>query len=257
MPNATKAMTNSFESKGTASALADFSAWMTSEPGFLLRSECSFFHPAFSGEITFVPAGAEAPSTGLLVHEDMWQAKRTIIQSRIASLIGANRKIHGRLTQVFKLNQTELNAFLSTHHLQGPVRAKVKLGLVHNGDLVAVAAFAKPCPVDREGHRISSVEWVRYCSATGLSVVGALDKLFKHYCALYRPQDVMSMVDLEWTDGSGFEKIGFRKIGTTAPVRFAVNPNTGMRTPASALSNEELAKCLTVINRGNTKWVFP
>jgi len=257
MPTATKTMTNSSEQENHSAALSDFADWLTSRSGFLPSSDRAFAHPDFSGEIAFVCSGAVAPSTGLIVHEDVWRSKRQIVQSRITSLIGANRKIHGRLTQVIQLNQMELNSFLTAYHLQGQVRAKVKLGLMYKGDLVAVAAFAKPCPVDRDGQRLTSVEWVRYCTVTGLSVVGGLDKLFKHYCARYNPQDVMTAVDLEWTDGNGFEKIGFRKIGTSTPMRFAVNPATGQRTPLTAINEADMEGLPIVSNRGNAKWVFP
>lgn len=244
---------------------------MMSLPGIEPSGPCSFFHSGKNVSLHFVPAGMAAPAAGTIVHQDLWHHRGRIVKSRIRSILGLNKKIPAKRTEVVVLEAEVFRQFLIEHHLFGAVRAKVRLGLIYHGEFVAVAGFSKPCPIHRDGRVFSSVEFVRFCTALDVNVMGGTGKLVRYYLERFRPEDLMSTVDLEWSDGRGFKEIGFREINQTAPTEFLVAKESLERhgpgrfseemkkalAAASAADSVESLGYTVVRNRGNVKLVYP
>ena len=51
--------------------------------------------------------------------EDVWIAKKDQVLSRIHSMLGLNKRIHGRSTTVGKVSKADAALFLQQYHLQG------------------------------------------------------------------------------------------------------------------------------------------
>jgi len=270
MQTATKATANCSSLIQSADERS-FSDWMLSLPGMESTGRWSYFHSGKNVAVHFVPTGKAAPPEGIIVHQDLWHHKPEIIKSRIQSILGLNQKIPGKRTEVVVLAPEVFRHFLIKNHLFGAVRAKVRLGLIYKGELVAIAGFSKPCPIHRDGRVLSSVEFVRFCTALGTNVMGGTGKLVRYYLENFRPEDLMSTVDLEWSGGNGFREIGFREISRTAPTAFLVKKGSLERYGPGRFS-EEMKKAsedknalesldtlgyLPVRNRGNAKWVYP
>lgn len=162
----------------------------------------------------------------LVVWEDHFFHKPEIIRSRIASRFGVTERIHARQCRIEVIDKPTLHAFLETHHMHVPAGAKTKLGLYRKEELVAVASFSKPCPIHRDGRVWKSVELIRFCNASGSTVVGGLSKLLKYYIRRYAPEDIMTYADLEWSSGESYRRLEFREIGKREPQQFWIQPGT-------------------------------
>ena len=159
----------------------------------------------------------------ITIWEDQYIHYKKVIQSRLLSSFGKTHKIHARVTEVRQLNQTELDDFLTQHHLQGSTKAKHKFGLFYKGELVSVASFSKACPIDRDQVRYRSHELIRFCNKTGSTVVGGLSKLIAHFVKKHKPEDIMTYADCDWGLGKGYEKIGFQLIEHTPARAFYID----------------------------------
>ena len=165
----------------------------------------------------------------VVIWEDLWTTKNALMRSRLLSMFGKTRRIHARECEVQPLTKPQLFAYLKQHHLHVPTAAKTKLGLVREGELVAVASFGKQCPIDRDGRRWQSAELIRFCNATGTTVVGGLSKLIKHYTRTFSPEDIMTYADREWSSGGSYRRLKFKEVGVREGQTFWVQPGTLQR----------------------------
>ena len=165
----------------------------------------------------------------VVIWEDLWTTKNALMRSRLLSMFGKTRRIHARECEVQPLTKPQLFAYLKQHHLHVPTAAKTKLGLVREGELVAVASFGKQCPIDRGGRRWQSAELIRFCNATGTTVVGGLSKLIKHYTRTFSPEDIMTYADREWSSGGSYRRLKFKEVGVREGQTFWVQPGTLQR----------------------------
>jgi hypothetical protein len=191
------------------------------------------------------------------IHQDQWQGSQGLVQSMLASQLGRSERIHARHTHLRDLTNDQLVEFLEQHHLLMPIRARYKFGLYKNKMLVAVAAFSKPRKIWRESRTYLSCELLRFCNHQGLTVVGGMGKLLRHFEKQVQPEDIMSYADLEWSQGAVYRTLGFQEVGTTAPHFFTIHPTTGMRqyADAGALKTTIGRPPGIVCNAGNLKFV--
>lgn len=183
--------------------------------------------PTRGGSIDARLPFSEDPS--VVIWEDFWQTKNALMRSRLLSMFGKTRRVHARLCQVEAITQPVLVGFLETHHLHPPTSAKTKLALMQDGDIKAVASFSKPCPVDRGGRQWKSVELIRFCNASGTTVVGGLSKLIKHYIRNFEPEDIMTYADQEWSSGGSYRRLNFQEVGQREALEFWIEPGTFRR----------------------------
>nr|WP_293844922.1 hypothetical protein [uncultured Arsenicibacter sp.] len=226
--------------------------------------------------------------------EDVRRTKPTIVRSRLQALTGQSERIPARLTNVQRIDRPTLDQFLTTHHLQVPTQSKYKYGLflpkryfrVLSPDfrarytrdtddelLVAVATFSFPRSVTRHEQPFRSYEMVRFANHVFTTVVGGLDKLLKAFVtdqySLHPPAeghpfiDVMTYADRDWSDGRSYERLGFERVGITAPQTFWLDPASYVRYYPHRLP-EDLSETdlpargfLPVVNAGSIKFIKP
>ncbi len=202
--------------------------------------------------------------------EDVWQTKRSIVESRLMSIFGKSETIPARLTQVQRIDKPTLDKFLINNHLQSKVNAKLKYGLflpsryfrvIQNEKvlfenahkeafLVAVASFSNAKKFIREGQEYRSYELIRFANYKGFTVVGGLNKLLKMFIDEHAPDDIMTYADADWSDGTNYEKIGFERIELTHPLSFELDNETFTRNLA-----DENTK-IKIYNSGNWKFLM-
>jgi len=202
--------------------------------------------------------------------EDIWQTKRSIIESRLMSLFGKSETIPARLTQVQRIDKPMMDKFLINNHLQSTVNAKLKYGLflpsryfrvIQNEKvlqeninkeafLVAVASFSNAKKIIREGQEYRSYELIRFANYKGFTVVGGLNKLLKMFIDEHVPDDIMTYADADWSDGANYEKIGFERIELTPPLTFKLDNETFTRKLADENTENK------VFNSGNWKFLM-
>ncbi len=201
-----------------------------------------------------------------LIHlwEDVWKNKPSIVQSRLNAITGQFTRIHARETKVVKINKPELDAFLNQHHLMGATGGKYKLGLAWNKELVAVASFGKECPVHRKGKVYNSVELIRFCNKVGHTVTGGMSKLIASLVQQVHPDDIMTSVDLDWSNGKAYERLGFELSAIMPQQEVWVHTATMHRYLPHRLPKElqhaqmpEDIDCVRIFNSGNLKYILP
>ncbi|GLU56098.1 hypothetical protein Dfri01_55590 [Dyadobacter frigoris] len=222
----------------------------------------------------FIINQSEIRSKGISIvtlWEDIWYAKRGIVQSRLNAILGISQRIPGRVTQARKLDKPTANDFLDKNHLQGSVSSKIRYGLflpkryfrVLNADfqidtgieelLVAVATFSHPRTFEREGKLYRSYELIRFSNLRNTTVVGGFDKLLRAFTEEYKPGDIMTYADLEWSDGTSYRRLGFEEISDKDPVHFWLDPTLNVRY--SENRKPESDKLIEIYNAGSRKFV--
>ena len=148
-----------------------------------------------------------------LIHiwEDYWISKKDICKSLIASALGIyERKIYARNCDCRIITSEECSSFLEKNHIQGDVKASLRLGLFYNNEPVQVACWGK------SRFKEGEYELYRMCSLLNTQVVGGFSKLIKHSDL----SQFISYVDRALFNGKGYESTGFKVIEYTTPGYF-------------------------------------
>ena len=176
------------------------------------------------------------------LHQDVWIRKQDIVQCRLLhqlDLISRDnhqqqmkkkKRIYARKTTVQRINATLATTFLQKHHLWGsPTRsAKYYYGLFSTSlddtqeELVAVASFSSRRKVHRQNQVYKSHELIRYCSESHTSVIGGISKLCSHFIQTIQPDDIITVIDRDWGDGSGWHSLGFQTVSIMDPLPMVV-----------------------------------
>jgi len=202
--------------------------------------------------------------------EDIWLTRPGQVLSRISSLLGRNKKVHGRKTKVRTITQPEADNFLNRFHLQGSVKARHRYALETAGEMVAVALFSGKRNMTRKRSDYISVELMRFANAAGITVQGGLSKLIKHLINALSPDDVMTYADLDWSYGKGYTKLGFELTEQSPPAEIWLSCETMTRYFPHRLPDEAKVYLLSpdfsdkmrslrytrVYNTGNLKYIL-
>ena len=122
--------------------------------------------------------------------------------------------------------------------------------------LIGVATFSGGRTMkvgERKGKR--SYELIRFASLKGYVVVGGMDKLLKAFTNEHEPDDIMSYIDRDWSDGRSYDKLGFEKIDTSLPQIFFINHSTMERMSVNVLTTEMDDNYLKVFNAGSVRYI--
>lgn len=210
----------------------------------------------------------------ITIFEDEWALKRPIVESRIRGLLGYHcETIDARKTQIREISARESREFLDANHIQGADKASVKLGLFFNGELVEIATFKKTNMT--KGGDGSEWELSRLCSKLNIRVRGGAGKLIAHFQRHVNTDNIplISFADRRWSDGSLYETLGFKFVGSTPPSywymehyktrihRSALMKHRLVETDADKKFTEwELAQKRgfdRIWDCGTTKWILP
>jgi len=202
---------------------------------------------------------AAQPRARRLIHlwEDQWQERPEIVRSRLLASLGRTRREFARRTHAERIDAATLDAFLAENHLWGPTKARFRYGLYTGpkrsprvgtsgskggagvrgagdkaeeaGELIAVASFSPRRHMPRtDGGRSRSHEMIRYCSRQGESVVGGISKLMAAFARDAEPDDIVTVVDRDWSTADGWRGLGFVSVQRMEPVAFFVGQD-GLR----------------------------
>lgn len=161
--------------------------------------------------------------------EDQWLFQNCKVRSKILSILGKTEKIHARKTKMYSIDNKQLLDFLERNHLLVPIKAKYKYGLIYNSSLVAIMSFSKSRIINRDGTAYNSFEMLRFCSELNVTVVGGFSKLLSHFIKVNKPDDIMTYVDADWSNGKTYMDLGFELLETMPSMEFLINSETGVR----------------------------
>lgn len=142
------------------------------------------------------------------IFEYEWENKniKNKIINQLRNLLGLNEyKIFARKCKIKEVSTEEAKKFLELNHLQGADKAKIKLGLYFDNELVAIMTFCKP-----RFNKKFEWELSRFCCKANTTVVGGASKLFQYFIKNYNPENIISYSDIAHTKGKLYEKLGFK-----------------------------------------------
>ncbi|WP_159637228.1 hypothetical protein [Sphingobacterium composti Ten et al. 2007 non Yoo et al. 2007] len=170
------------------------------------------------------------------------------VLQRLRGLFGKGERLYARHTVVARVDKQVVSEFLDEYHLNMPLKGKYRYGLFHDGELVSVAVFSGG-RIMREIHEeFRSFELLRFCHKADYLVIGGISKLLKAFIKDFKPNDIMTYSDRDWSQGVSLQKIGFVSEGTTEPNHFYIK--NGKRL--TYLDNKEKYDYI-VTNRGSFK----
>lgn len=138
--------------------------------------------------------------------------QKRLVESMIAAKLGITMaKIYARKTTIREVSSEEAAGFLRDNHLQGIVPSSVRLGLYHNEELVSIMTFAKP-RYTKQYHW----ELMRFCNKAGFHVIGGASKLLAAFRKMHAGS-IVSYANRRFSNGGLYEKLGFTRIGASAP----------------------------------------
>lgn len=218
-------------------------------------------------------ASREEGGYPLVVTEDRWRRQGEMMRARILAHLELFSQAYARNCEVRRIEKAEAQAFLGKNHSYGYAACRYRYGLFlkrHTGHiaeelrsldsarddkteirdgreirqdgngqigkLIAVATFSNARRWIKDGKEISSYEWTRYASLPDMRVSGGMGKLLKAFIKDVQPDDIMSYADLEWSEGTVYERLGFKKeyLGKE-PVLFTVDCRTWERRAVRSL----------------------
>lgn len=148
------------------------------------------------------------------VFENEWINKSDIVKSVVKTSLGlVDDRIYARECSVIHIQESDKNDFLNKNHLQGEDKSTVKLGLIHNDELVSVMTFRRSSRFEK------GVEWelTRFCNKLNTSVVGGAAKLFSFFLKEFNPKMIVSYCDRRFFSGGVYKKLGFNFVKHTSP----------------------------------------
>lgn len=130
--------------------------------------------------------------------------------------------VFARNCEARRIDAQTARKFLDVNHRLGSASGRYFYGLfvirctglnelvLSPGTLVAVAAFSNARRWLKENGKISSYEWIRYASLSGIRVVGGMGKVLDSFIKDVHPDDIMSYADLSSPDGGKvYSTLGF------------------------------------------------
>lgn len=171
-----------------------------------------------------------------LIHifEDEWMFKRDIVESRLRNLMGiSSEKTYARKCRIEKIENKEKKSFLEENHIQGDDVSFLAYGLRLNGKLVSIITFSKPrlaLGIRKKTETEKTIELSRFCSAKNTNVIGAFERLVKHFAESHVEFDKLyTYADCRWSgvnpEKTVYFKCGFEYLHTTKPNYFYLKKN--------------------------------
>ena len=179
----------------------------------------------------------------IIITQDRWRRQQGMMRARLLAHLEVFIPMFARNCEVRKIDKETAKSFLDENHSYGDAACRYRYGLylkrytgkrgesgITPGTLVAVATFSNARKWLKGDKTIRSYEWTRYASLPGVRINGGMGKVLKAFIQEVQPDDIMSYADLEWSEGTVYEQLGFRLEGQKASVAFEVDGSWG-RSP--------------------------
>ena len=144
-------------------------------------------------------------------HQLMNPIKYTIIKSMLLNKLNLTpNKIFARKCIIQPVSSKDYKEFCTHNHIQGHSPTQIKLGLYHNGILVACMGFSKLRVNLGNKSTEGKYELVRYCTLINTNVVGGASRLLKHFEKTINPQYLVSYSDNDYSSGNLYKSLNFQ-----------------------------------------------
>jgi len=151
----------------------------------------------------------------LHIFENEWIYKKDIWKQIINQNLGIISPTNVDKCTVKEISSKEAETFLENNHLMGYVESDIHIGLYRLDDLIQVMTFR---------YLNNNFELTRMCNKLG--IVAEFSKIFDFFKNTFKPDEITSYADRRWSDGSEYEKLGFKFSHYVKPKLFYFLPNT-------------------------------
>ena len=151
----------------------------------------------------------------ITIFEDEWAHHETIVKHKLLCILNAptGLRTYARKCKIDTITSNDVyTKFLNNNHVQGEVNASVKLGLYHEGILVAVMGLRNTC---NSVYDLNSF-------ASSYNVVGGFSKLLSYFKRNYDWSEIYTFADRRWSEGDLYLKTGFEHVHNTQPNYFYI-----------------------------------
>ena len=175
----------------------------------------------------------------LIIPEDRWHRQQEMMKARLLAHLEIFTPIYARNCEIRRIDKPTAAEFLDRTHAYGDAACKYRYGMflkrstghiaregrcdIPAGTLIAVGTFSNARKWIKNGKEIRSYEWTRFASLPGLRISGGMGKILKAFIEEVHPDDIMSYADLEWSEGTVYEQLGFTLEGQKEPVLFGID----------------------------------
>ena len=204
------------------------------EEGFIFGSEGIFFYNKkiffkfleeknyLTGELKNLKYNLSLSNNGsietIIIFNDLIQNKDRIILSRILNKLGTSKTIFARKCDIQEIESKNAREFLERTHIQGYCKSSIKIGLYYQGKLVSIMTFGeKRVALGNKKNLVNEYELLRFSSENDTVVIGGASRLINYFIKNYKPKNILSFADRNWSNGNVYEKLGFTKISETNP----------------------------------------
>ncbi len=142
------------------------------------------------------------------------------LNTRLKSILGLNKsKIGARKCEIRQIDSKHKSRFLSKYHLQGDLASNINYGLFYKNRLLSVMTFGNYRKSVGSNAVNNEYELYRYCTMSGVSVIGGAAKLFQAFIREFNPEKIISYADRRYTSAADsiYTKIGMTTLHTTIP----------------------------------------
>lgn len=157
--------------------------------------------------------------TLIQIFEHEWRDKQSQVKSFLRSKLGKNEiRLSARNLQIKKVDSRTSIDFLDKYHIQGAGKATVSYGLYNKEELISLITIGP--------HHWGKDENVltRYICKENYTVSGGLSRLVSAACKEF--PELVTWVDLRWSDGKNWLKTGWGLLDRLSPDFFYYNINT-------------------------------
>jgi very-short-patch-repair endonuclease len=192
------------------------------------------------------------------IWEDEWYNEKDKIMSYIGHVLGTSNKIYARKCEIRWISDLEYKTFCEINHLQNYAKAKHRLGLIYEGEIVSIMGFSKPRVKSKE---FVEYEMIRFCNKLNYSVIGSASKLFNFFVKNIKPTSILTYSDLDKFDSNLYQSLGFNFQKITEPSYFYFDGlerinRFKLRKSNIEKHNLDINKFNKVYTCGNKKWVW-
>jgi hypothetical protein len=144
------------------------------------------------------------------IWEDQIKNKPNIVESIILSKLGIyNQYIYARKCIIKEISPTIADEFLCVNHLQGSMKASIRIGLYYKDELVSVMTFCKKRGMMGNTSQTNSYELSRFCNKLNTQIIGGASKLFKYFLKTVSCECVYSFSSNDISAGQLYKTLGF------------------------------------------------
>ena len=145
------------------------------------------------------------------IFEQDWLNKEHKVKQIIKNIFNIESIIYARKCTLKQLDYNIKSEFINNYHFDGDsVQGSIAYGLYYNNELVSCMTFGKLRGQNSLRNDKAHYELVRFVTKSGLCVVGAVSKLFKHFIKEYNPKYILCYSDNDFFTGNVYNKLGFK-----------------------------------------------